>query len=56
MYDGTDATFRRACTLADVKPTRRQFARWNQRRGRAYAQRHAAAWNGGKAVEADKRA
>jgi len=38
-----DDLFNRACRLAQVEPTRRQYARWRQQRGRAYAQRTEAA-------------
>jgi hypothetical protein len=39
LYEGGDQIFRKACTLADVKPTRRQYRRWTQERGQAYAKR-----------------
>lgn len=39
MYAGTDQEFLGACEKGGVKPTRRQFRRWNQKRGTAYANR-----------------
>jgi len=40
-YDGQDKTFLRACQAAKVKPTRRQYTKWNQKRGAAWAKRDA---------------
>lgn len=38
-----DKAFLDACTRANVKPTRRQYARWHQKRGQAYAARQESA-------------
>jgi hypothetical protein len=34
-----DLLFRKACELAGVEPTRRQFSKWTNKRGRAYMKR-----------------
>ena len=33
----TDALFLRACSLAKVKPSGRQYSKWRQQRGKAYS-------------------
>ena len=36
-YTGGDKTFLAACEKANTPATRRQFAKWNQKRGKAHA-------------------
>lgn len=38
-YKGSDGEFLAACERAKVAPTNRQFRRWTQKRGQAYAAR-----------------
>lgn len=53
-YKGTDETFLLACERAGVSPTNRQFRRFNQQRGQAWAayQEHLQAVAHTKAVNA----
>lgn len=37
QYTGSDKIFLECCNRADVKPTHRQWRKWNQQRGKAYA-------------------
>ncbi len=51
MYDGGDKVFIRACEIADVKPTKRQYKKFTkQERGKAYSVRKEAraTWNNSK--------
>ena len=41
-YQGTDKLFKDACVLADCRPTYRQWRKWENRRGAAFAKRHEA--------------
>lgn len=36
MYQGTDNRFIDACKKADVKPTRRQYKKYQRKQGKAY--------------------
>ena len=36
MHDGSDKKFVDACSKADVKPTRRQYKKWQNKEGSAY--------------------
>jgi hypothetical protein len=36
MHDGSDAAFVAACEKAGVKPTRRQYKKWQRKEGSAY--------------------
>jgi hypothetical protein len=38
-YVGGDKVFKDACILAGVQPTKRQYSRWKQGRGQAFARK-----------------
>jgi hypothetical protein len=41
MYDGANENFYSACSRAGIPATRRQYKKWLQGRGAAYAHRNA---------------
>lgn len=39
LYSGGDAAFDKACEKAEIKPTKRQYKKWQQKKGTAWAKR-----------------